>query len=158
DSRLPHRSSPLLGFARRTRGLLRTCSSCTTLPTDEKLEDFTDRPLTERRLRESTMLLYDIPIPAAVALLEHVPGGGQVTHDPVGTPFSDAQRLRDSAQAHPGVVRDAQQRSPMTGEEAPFDCHVLTVAIVVEKFTASIEFASPGAKWYTCWISTSMTT
>jgi hypothetical protein len=91
------------------------------------------------------MLLNDVPIPAAVALLEHVAGGGQVTHDPVGTPLGDAQRVRDFTQAHPGIVPDAQQRSPMIGQEAPLGCHVPTVAIVFEKLAASID-RLPSAK------------
>ena len=71
------------------------------------------------------MLLDDVPVPAALALLEHIAGGGQVTHDRVGTPLSDAERGGDFAQTHPAIVRDAQQCSTMIGQETPFRCHVV---------------------------------
>jgi len=50
-----------------------------------------------------------VAVAAAVLLLDHVAGLGQVRDDAEGAAFSDVQAGRDVAQAHPGVMGDAQQ-------------------------------------------------
>ena len=95
---------------------------------DQEIEDFTDGAFSCGLLREREMVLHDVTIAAAVALFDDVPGRGEVGHDRVCAAFSDAQLVRDIAQANAGIVRDAQKGTAVVREEPPIG-HMSTIAI-----------------------------
>ena len=56
---------------------------------------------------------------AAIFLLDHVAGCGQVGDDAVGAALGDVQAGRDVARSRARVVSDAQQHPGVAGQEAP---------------------------------------
>ena len=69
------------------------------------------------------MLLHDVAIAAAFAFLQHVAGPGEVVDNGVRAALGDPEQIRDIAQAHPGIMRDAQQCPPVIGQESPLGHH-----------------------------------
>ena len=65
------------------------------------------------------MRLDLIPVPPALFGLDQVARLSEVGHDPMGSALGDAQAGRNVAQAHVGVVGDAQQRPSVVGQEIP---------------------------------------
>jgi hypothetical protein len=92
-----------------------------TLPlgVDEQSEDVTDRSLSTDGFWQGEMVLDAIAVAAPVPVLDDVAGFGQVRDDGEGAALGDVERGGDVAQAHPGVVRDADEDPGMVGEEAP---------------------------------------
>jgi hypothetical protein len=60
-----------------------------------------------------------VVVAAAVAPARDVAGGDQLGDDPVCSAFGDPDRLADLAQAHAGVMRDAEQHLGVVGEKRP---------------------------------------
>jgi hypothetical protein len=60
-----------------------------------------------------------VAVAAAVFLLHHVAGCGQVADDAVGAALDDAQAARDVAEPRARVAGDARQRPGAAGQEAP---------------------------------------
>jgi hypothetical protein len=87
--------------------------------TGEKIEDLPDRPLTGGGLGDREVRLDLVAIPPAVLGLDQVAGGGEVGHDPVSSALGDAQAGRNVANAHVGVVGNAEQCPSVVGQEIP---------------------------------------
>ena len=60
-----------------------------------------------------------VAVPPAVFRLDEVARFGEVGHDPVGSALGDAEARRNVANAHIGVVGNAQQGPPVVGQEIP---------------------------------------
>ena len=60
-----------------------------------------------------------VAVAAAVFVLDHVAGCGQVGDDAVGAALGDVQAGRDVARPRARVVGDAQQHPGVAGQEAP---------------------------------------
>jgi len=60
-----------------------------------------------------------VAVAAAVFLLHHVAGLGEVGDDAVGGALGDVQARRDIAQPRARVVRDAQQHPGVGSQETP---------------------------------------
>src|SRR5260370_5023029 len=69
--------------------------------------------------RQWEVRLDAVAVAAAVLLLDHVAGLDQVGDDAEGAALGYLQAGRDVAQAHPGVMSDAQQNPGMIGQEGP---------------------------------------
>src|SRR6266550_7158809 len=74
----------------------------------EKIDDFAHRSLAYGGFRKRKVLLNDVPIAAAVALLQHVPGIGEVADDRVCAALGDIGCGGDVAQAYLRIARDLQ--------------------------------------------------
>jgi len=64
-------------------------------------------------------LVDAVAVAASLAFPLDEPGLDQVGQDPLGRPDGDADRLRDVAQAHVRVARDAEQHLRVVGHELP---------------------------------------
>ena len=60
-----------------------------------------------------------VAVAAAVFVLGHVAGIGQVGDDGVGVAFGDVQGGGDVAQPYPGVAGDGQQDPGVAGQQCP---------------------------------------
>jgi hypothetical protein len=60
-----------------------------------------------------------VAVAAAVFLLYHVPGCGEIGDQAVGAALGDAQAGSDVAQPHARVAGDAQQHPGVAGQETP---------------------------------------
>jgi hypothetical protein len=78
---------------------------------DEEIDDFAHRSLAYRGFGERKVVLNDVPVAAAVALLQHVPGVGEVVDDRVRAALSDIEQ-RDVARAYVRIARDLRERPP----------------------------------------------
>jgi hypothetical protein len=87
--------------------------------TGQEIKDVPDRQFAGRGFREREVRLDLVAIPPAVFRLYEVARFGQVGHDSVGSALGNAEACRDVANAHIGVVGNAEQRSSMVGEEIP---------------------------------------
>ncbi len=65
------------------------------------------------------MVVDAVAIATAILVLDDVAGLGQVGDDPERGALGDAERSGDVAQAHPRIMRDADQGAGMVGEETP---------------------------------------
>src|ERR1700683_1415638 len=85
----------------------------------QKGQDLADRAFPASGLREREVRLDLVAVAAAVLLLDHVAGLGQLGDDAVSAALGDAQAGRDVAQPRAGVVCDAHQHPGVAGQEAP---------------------------------------
>jgi hypothetical protein len=74
-----------------------------------------------------------VAVAAAVLVLQHVAGFGEVGDDAVGAAFGDAQTRRDVAQSRARVMGDAQQDPGVVGQETPVR-HAVKGIIFLEKY------------------------
>ncbi len=81
--------------------------------------DFADGGLLASGFGQREVRLDLVAVAAAVFLLHHVAGCGQVGDDAGGAALGDAQAGRDVAQPHSRFVGDAQQDPGMAGQEIP---------------------------------------
>jgi hypothetical protein len=82
-------------------------------------EDFADGGFLGGGLGQREVRLDLEAVAAAVFLLDHVSGCGQVGDDAVRAALGDAQAGRDVAQPRAGVAGDAQQHPGVAGQETP---------------------------------------
>src|SRR6185437_4200296 len=82
-------------------------------------QDLADGAFPAYGLWQREVRLNVVVVAAAVLLLDHVPGLGQVREDAEGAAFGDVQAGRDVTQPHGGVVGDAQQDPGVVGQETP---------------------------------------
>src|SRR5712692_8573644 len=85
----------------------------------EKGQHLADGDLLAGGLGQREVRLDLVAVAAAVFLLDHVVGLGQVGDDAVGAALGDAHAGRDVAQPHARVMCDAQQDPAVIGQEAP---------------------------------------
>ena len=85
----------------------------------KKGQDFADGALPGGGFRQRQVRLDLVAVAAAVFLLHHVAGLGEVGDDAVGGALGDAQARRDVAQPRARVVRDAQQHPGVGSQETP---------------------------------------
>ena len=83
-------------------------------------EDLADGGLPAGRLGQWQVGLDPVAVAAAVSLLHHVAGLGEVGDDAMSGALGDAQAGGDVAQPDPWVVGDAQQHPGVVGQETPF--------------------------------------
>lgn len=86
---------------------------------DEKSEHLADRSLSTNRFWQGKVVLDPVPIATAVLLLDDIAGLGQVGNDAERGALGDVERSGDVTQAHPRIMRDADQGAGMVGKEAP---------------------------------------
>ena len=60
-----------------------------------------------------------VAVAAAVLVLDHVTGGGEVGDDAVGAALGDAHSGGDVAQSGPRIMGDADEDPGVVGQEAP---------------------------------------
>ena len=80
-----------------------------------------------------------VAVAAAVFLLHHVAGFGQVGDDAAGAALGDVHAGRDVAQPHARVVGDAQQHSGVAGKETPVGC---------QNSATGLDLGVYAARWY----------
>ena len=86
---------------------------------DQQSEHLTNRSFSTDGFWQGQVLLDAVTVATTVFLLDDVAGLAQVGDDPERGALGYAKRSGDIAQAHPGVIRDADQGAGMVGEEAP---------------------------------------
>ena len=82
-------------------------------------EDLADGGFPGAGLGQRQVRLDLVAVAAAVFLLDHITGLGEVSDDAVGAALGDAQAGRDVAQPRARVMRDAQQDPGVIGQETP---------------------------------------
>jgi hypothetical protein len=82
-------------------------------------QDFADGAFPAGGVWQREVRLDVVAVAAAVLLLDHVAGLDQVGDDAEGAALGNVQAGRDVAQAHPGVMSDAQQNPGVVGQERP---------------------------------------
>ena len=105
---LPVRPAPVIGVGLRRRS-----------GAGEEGQHLADGGLLAGGFGQRQVGLDLIAVAAAVFLLQHVTGFGQVGDDAVGAAFGDAQAGREVAQPHARVAGDAQQQPGVAGQETP---------------------------------------
>src|SRR5579864_7500989 len=85
----------------------------------KKGQDLADRAFPASWLREREVRLDLVAVAAAVLLLDHVAGLGQLGDDAISAALGDAQPGRDVTQPRTGVVCDAHQHPGVAGQETP---------------------------------------
>ena len=75
------------------------------------------------------MVLDAVAIATTVLVLDDVAGFGQVGDDAKRGALGDAERRGDLAEAHAGVVGDADEDSGVVGEEGPLR-HYTTIIYI----------------------------
>src|ERR1700716_717897 len=97
------RASPRLGSPTRSSGWFESVA------VDECLQDLTDGSFSADGFWQGQVGLDLVAVAAAVGVfvLDHIAGGGQVGDDRIGPALGDVHGGGDVAQAHPGIVGDA---------------------------------------------------
>jgi hypothetical protein len=85
----------------------------------EETEQFADGGMPTGWLGRREMGLDLVAVAAAVLMLGHVAGAGQVGDDGVGAALGDTQRGSDVAQPDAGVAGDGQQDPGVVGQRYP---------------------------------------
>jgi len=82
-------------------------------------QDVADGGLASHGIGQREVGLDLVAVAAAVFLLDHVSGLGQVRDDPVRAALGDPQIGGDVPQSHARVLGDAQQDAGVIGQETP---------------------------------------
>jgi hypothetical protein len=90
----------------------------------QDLEQIADLPLLDQGMTQRQVGEHLVVVAPALALAPHVALFDQLGEDLVGAALGDADRVGDVAQAHPGVVCDAEENVGVVGEEVPAALHV----------------------------------
>jgi hypothetical protein len=85
----------------------------------QDLQHISDRASLIGQFRQGQVTLNLIAIPATVSLLDDISGIGQISHDGVRVSLGNAEVRGEISQADVRILRDAEQRPTVVGEEAP---------------------------------------
>jgi len=85
----------------------------------QDVQHIPDRPSLIGQFRQGHVTLHLIAIPATVSLLDDITGIGQISHDGVRVSLGNAELRGQISQADVRILRDAEQRPTVVGEEAP---------------------------------------
>ena len=88
----------------------------------EEVEQFADFVALLGWVAHLGFLVDQVAVAPAMSLAFEESGFGEVSHDPLGCSFGDADRLGDVSEPDVGIVGDAEQHLGVVCEESPVGC------------------------------------